>query len=64
MQMKWTVRLNRKVEKQLAGLPKVILDTFKYLIKEIEVLGPMRGNWQNFGPLTKEDQPMLWFGRS
>jgi mRNA-degrading endonuclease RelE of RelBE toxin-antitoxin system len=52
--MNWTVRLNKKVEKQLTGLPKGILNTLKYLIKEIEVLGPIRGNWQNFGPLTND----------
>ncbi len=50
--MNWTVRLNRKAEKQLIGLPEGVLDTFKFLIKEIEILGPIRGNWPNYSPLT------------
>jgi len=51
MKMNWTVTLTRKVRKQIGGLPKSVLDTFKFLLKEIEILGPIRGNWPNYGPL-------------
>lgn len=52
--MNWTITLGRKVEKQLGTLPKGVLQTFKYLVKEIQVLGPIRGNWPNYGLLASE----------
>lgn len=52
--MNWTITLGRKVEKQLGTLPKGVLQTFKYLVKEIQVLGPIRGNWSNYGLLAGE----------
>ena len=50
--MTWTVKLSRKAEKQITGLPEGVLKSFKYLMKEMEILGPVRGNWQNYGLLT------------
>ena len=50
----WTVELNRKALKQVENLPTRVLNLFKYLVKEIEVRGPIRGNWPNYGPLTGE----------
>jgi mRNA-degrading endonuclease RelE of RelBE toxin-antitoxin system len=52
--MNWTITLGRKVEKQLGTLPKGVLQTLKYLVKEIQVLGPIRGNWPNYGLLAGE----------
>jgi mRNA-degrading endonuclease RelE of RelBE toxin-antitoxin system len=45
--MTWTVKLHRKAEKQLEGLPKGVLDAFKFLVKELEIRGPIRGNWDH-----------------
>ncbi|MHB8090557.1 MAG: type II toxin-antitoxin system RelE family toxin [Syntrophales bacterium] len=42
--MTWTVTLHRKAEKQLAGLPKGVLDIFKFFMKELEIRGPKRGD--------------------
>jgi mRNA-degrading endonuclease RelE of RelBE toxin-antitoxin system len=52
--MTWTVTLNRKAEKQISGLPKGVLNAFTFLLKELEVRGPIRGNWDHFGGLTGE----------
>jgi len=52
--MNWMITLSRKVEKQLGKLPKGVLETFKYLMKEMQVLGPIRGNWPNYGLLAGE----------
>ena len=54
MKMTWTVKLHRKAEKQLVGLPKGVLDAFKFLMKELEIRGPIRGNWDHYGALTGE----------
>jgi len=50
----WTVKLHRKAEKQLVCLPKGVLNVFKFLMKELEIRGPNRGNWDNYGALTGE----------
>lgn len=52
--MNWTITLGRKVERQLGTLPKGVLQTLKYLVKEIQVLGPIRSNWPNYGLLAGE----------
>jgi hypothetical protein len=52
--MNWTITLSRKVEKQLGTLPKGVLETFKFLMKEMQVLGPIRGSWPNYGLLAGE----------
>ena len=52
--MAWVVNVNRKVKKQLAKLPKKIEYALVTLIREIEVAGPVRGNWPNFGYLEKK----------
>ncbi|MEI6313649.1 MAG: cytotoxic translational repressor of toxin-antitoxin stability system [Syntrophus sp. (in: bacteria)] len=50
--MTWTVKLNRKAAKQVEDLRKNVLDLFKFLVKEMEILGPIRGNWRNYSALT------------
>lgn len=49
--MSWTVLLTRKAEKQVAKLPQSIRTALLTLIREIEVAGPVRGNWSNYGKL-------------
>jgi len=52
--MTWTVKLHRKALKQIEEIPKNVLDVFKFFIKELEIRGPIRGNWPNYGPLNWE----------
>ena len=49
--MNWQVSFSKKALKQLKRLPKNVTDETQSLVSEIEMLGPMRYNWQNFGKL-------------
>jgi len=49
----WEVKLSRKVEKALHGLPRSIRDALSTLLLDIEKRGPIRGNWDNYGKLGK-----------
>lgn len=51
--MKWTVIISHKVSKKLMRLPKPVCKQLFLLIKEIEISGPVRGNWINYSKLTK-----------
>ena len=42
-----------KVQKALDGLPQSVRSAFYTLAREIEEAGPVRGNWQNYGKLSK-----------
>jgi mRNA-degrading endonuclease RelE of RelBE toxin-antitoxin system len=50
--MKWTVTLHRAVQKQLPKLPEKILDSLERLLADIELSGPVRGNWPNYSKLA------------
>ncbi len=50
--MKWSVTIHRNVEKQLTKLPWKVLDALARLLAEIEVSGPIRGNWPNYAKLA------------
>lgn len=52
--MAWTVLLSRQAAKQISRLPLAVRKNLITLMREIEVAGPVRGNWPNFGPLGKE----------
>jgi hypothetical protein len=47
----WCVALTRRSGKQLDSLPQAIQHKFDLLAKELEVSGPLRVNWPNFGRL-------------
>lgn len=49
--MTWTVKVSNKVSKKLQTFPKRVNDTFAALAREIELLGPVRANWPNYGKL-------------
>jgi len=51
--MSWTVSLHRKVDKELANLPAAVQKHLFRLLFEIELLGPVRGNRDNYGKLDK-----------
>lgn len=48
----WQVRLTRKADKGIARLPKAVRLTLATLMSEIELKGPVRGNWPNYGKLA------------
>ena len=49
----WEVKLARKVEKALPGLPRSIRDALATLLLDIEGRGPVRGNLDHYGKLGK-----------
>lgn len=53
--MKRTVLLrNSKVKASVLNLPEDVRAAFYLLAKEIEVAGPVRGNWPNYSKLGKK----------
>jgi hypothetical protein len=40
------------VQKQLPKLPGKVLDTLERLLADIELSGPVRGNWSNYSKLA------------
>jgi len=50
--MTWTVNLSRKAAKQKDALPKNVRTILVALIHEIIRLGPVRGDWPNYGKLA------------
>jgi hypothetical protein len=49
--MAWILTVNKRVEKQIRQLPPKMKDTLIFLLREIEELGPVRGNWPNYSKL-------------
>jgi IS1 family transposase len=52
--MSWQVVFSRQVQKAQTRLPKSVLKNLVFLAKEIEIMGPVRGNWPNYGKLAPE----------
>lgn len=51
---RWKVEYSNKAGKQKKTLPEKIQALADLLAKEIEVAGPLRTNWPNYGPLHKD----------
>jgi len=49
--MGYKVSINKKAEKNLSNLPKVASKKLALLLVELEKLGPVRANWQNYSKL-------------
>jgi len=49
--MTWTVKLSRQARKQIDRLPQRVREILITLMREIEIQGPVRGNWPNYGRL-------------
>ncbi len=49
--MKWHVSVSYKVLKGLKKLPEPVKKRLFLLMKEIEISGPVRGNWANYSKL-------------
>ncbi len=52
--MKWTVTIAKKAQKHLGRLPGPVIKNLVALIREIEVSGPVRGNWPNYSFLGQD----------
>lgn len=52
--MKWAVTTNKRVDKKIERLSRLVRLQLSILIKEIETLGPVRGNWPNYSSLGSE----------
>lgn len=49
--MEWTDTLSRKARKNIRLLPKRVRKSLAYLIREIELTGPVKGSWPNYSKL-------------
>ena len=47
----WQVNLTTKARKQKDRLPKSIQEQLIFLIRDIELHGPVRGDWPNYSKL-------------
>lgn len=50
--MTWSITIRSKVLKKINKLPKSIALIFRALVDELEMNGPVRGNWKNFSELA------------
>jgi len=51
--MAWTVTSQKKVWKQVRKLPLSVKKNLFALLLDIEIDGPVRGNWPNYGKLGR-----------
>ena len=49
--MTWTVNFTRQVQRAQAKLPKNVVKAVAALARELATMGPVRGNWPNYGKL-------------
>lgn len=49
--MSWRVIFSHRTERQLTKMPDNIVSAMQLLVHEIELCGPLRNNWRNFGKL-------------
>ncbi len=52
--VEWQVGLNRKAEKLTRGLPSTVRELLFALLRDIEIYGPVRGDWPNYGKLSHD----------
>ena len=52
--MAWDVRIKKKVAKHIRELPQKVQEQIVLLTQEIQLLGPVRGNWRNYSKLGGE----------
>ena len=49
--MEWTVRYSKRAARQSEKLLRKVLEILDLLVAEIELSGPVRGNWPNYSKL-------------
>ena len=47
----WTVNLANRTQKNCKKLPRDILEILQVLLAELDVAGPVRNRWPNFGKI-------------
>ncbi len=52
--MSWQVTIHAKAQKGIPKLPGRVQKALAFLLREIELDGPTRGNWPNYGKLGKD----------
>jgi len=50
--MQWQIYVGKKVQKQVNALSPGVKGSLLTLITDIQLYGPVRGNWPNYGKLT------------
>ncbi len=45
--MAWTVEIRKRIDRQIRQLPQRVQKSLAALLREIELQGPVRGNWAN-----------------
>ena len=50
--MQWQLVTSKKVQKQVGALPSAVRKNLFALMAEIQIYGPVRGNWSNYGKLS------------
>ncbi|NCP04673.1 MAG: cytotoxic translational repressor of toxin-antitoxin stability system [Deltaproteobacteria bacterium] len=50
--MTWEIKLLNTAKKGFKNLPASTLESLQLLLFELEILGPVRGNWANYGKLS------------
>ena len=51
--MIWTVKIMRRALKQVDRLPVKVRESLADLIRDMELHGPVRGNWPNYSRLSE-----------
>ena len=52
--MQWTVTEKRALNKQIRNLPEKVQNLLIALEKDMEINGPIRGDWPNFSALSHD----------
>ncbi len=50
--MQWQLVTSKKVQKQVKALPFAVRNNLFALMAEIQIYGPVRGTWPNYGKLS------------
>jgi mRNA-degrading endonuclease RelE of RelBE toxin-antitoxin system len=48
----WTVHVPKKVQKAVRELPPLAQRALWHLVKDLQMNGPVAGNWPNYGKLS------------
>ncbi|MCG2750371.1 MAG: hypothetical protein L6301_00825 [Desulfobacteraceae bacterium] len=54
MQLKWQVAIPKRINKAIDRLPVRAKKALFLLLREIELKGPVRGNWPNYSKLKDQ----------
>ncbi len=49
--MTWVIHIHKRIIKKINQLPEKLQLSLFALLKEIEISGPVRGNWKNYSKL-------------